>query len=289
MVPPRRYKKTARMSSGGNAPRRVLWCRRTALAEARERRHADTALPRRSTRIARRSGLIDAVTESAIIHLAPKAWPMSRVRVKITARRSDGSRVNRVQLATRAAARGHALNADVQSLSATVAAIDAKKFAEDAMKAANEAAHIHAHAEAQRLADIAAAEQSMRADVEAARATSLLDARLRFEAEHRAHARAQYRAFRIARRRNLAKLRAEAHAEDRAEAPEALEAPEGPDPDSTDYEDGVFSDYEPSIPNYSPSSHVYSVDDVEADLTPAEESDDDIQCGQPLSPIILHD
>lgn len=285
MVPPRRYKKTARMSSGGNAPRRVLWCRRTALAEARQRRHADTALPRRSTRIARRSGLIDAVTESAIVRLASETWPMSRVRVKITARRSDGSRVNRIQLATRAAARGHALNAGVQSLSATVAAIDAKKFAEDAMKAANEAAHIHAHAEAQRLADIAATEQSMRADVEAARATSLLDARLRFEAEHRARARAQYRAFRIARRR----ARAEARAEDRAEAPEALEAPEGPDPDSTDYEDGIFSDYEPSIPNYPPSSHVYSVDDVEADLTPAEESDDDIQCGQPLSPIILHD
>ena len=281
MVPPRSFKKTARMSSGGNAPRRVLGVRR-------QPRRIVAVLPRRSLRIARHTGVIDAVTESVLIHTGVQR--ARRRRHKLTGLRADGSRMNRIQLATRAVARAHALDADVQSLSATVAAFEAKKFAEDAMKAATEAAHIHAHAEAQRLADISAAEQSMRADVEAARGTSLLASRLRSISAHRSNARAQYRAFRIARRRNLAKLRTEARAEDRAEAPEALEAPEGPDPDSTDYEDGVFSDYEPSIPAYFPQSVMDLPDDIDpADLTPAVRSEDDIQCGQPLSPIVLYD
>lgn len=225
------------MSTGGNAPRRVLGVRR-------QLRRAMAVFPRRSLRIARRAGVIDAVTESVLVHAGVQR-PRRRRR-KLTARRSDGSRVNRVQLATRAAARAQALYADVQSIAAAFASVDAKKFAEAAAQAANEAAHIHAHAEAQRLAILAAAEQSMRASVEFARDAAETEIRARSEVAV------------------------------------------GPDPDETDVEDGIFSDYEPSIPNYSPLSHVYSVDDVEADLTPAEESDDDIQCGQPLSPLCIY-
>jgi hypothetical protein len=222
MVPPRFSKKTARMSTGGNAPRRVLVVRR-------QPRRMVAVLPRRSLRIARRTNVIDAVTESVLVHSGVQR-PRRR-RHKLTGLRSDGSRANRIQIATRAVAYGHALDADLQSTLALCAAIDARKAAEEAVAAAREAARVHARAEAQRLADISAAEQSMRADVERARAAAL----------------------------------------------EAREVPQGPDPDETEDEDGIFSDYEPSAP-----------EPLIIDLTLDDESDDDIQCGQPLSPLIFY-
>lgn len=269
MVPPRFSKKTARMSTGGNAPRRVLGVRR-------QPRRIVAVLPRRSLRIARHNNVIDAVTESVLIHSEAKR-PRRR-RHKLTALRPDGSRANRTQLATRAAARAYALHAGVQSACALSAFFDARNFANDAMGAAHEAARIHAQAEAQRLANVAAAEQAMRADVEHARATALLSVRLRSIAEDRARA--------------------------RAAALEAREVPVGPDPEETEVEDclsepsdveaGIFSDYEPSSPvparrasDYPPSP-IHNPRDPAASYVDLTIDDDDIECGQPLSPCVLY-
>ena len=101
MTLPRNFKMTARMSTGGNAPRRRLMGVRRPLR--RQRVGQTPAASRRSARIARCSGVIDAVTEAVILNFDLRPKRPQRVRHKITARRDDGSYMNRVQLATRAA------------------------------------------------------------------------------------------------------------------------------------------------------------------------------------------
>ena len=115
------------MSTGGNAPRRRLMGVRRPL---RCQRVGQTpATSRRSARIARRSGVIDAVTEAVILNFDLRPKRPQRVRHKITARRDDGSYMNRVQLATRAAE----LSEEAQA-AADVAVQAAARFAAQAQR-----------------------------------------------------------------------------------------------------------------------------------------------------------
>lgn len=258
VMPQRNFKKTARMSTGGNAPRRSMGVRRPS---SRQRPRLVPVTSRRSARIARHAGVIDAVTESVILNfdLRPR-----RCRYKITARRADGSFVNRRQLATRAAAMAenehkcavYASCADALSNHAAIAAAEAREAARAARSAA-----MHTSAEA------AASSAAHSARVSAS-------VMLR-QQDHRRSVNRMKDAYVNAGILLTPELCAHIDRRIKREEPAV-----GPDPDETD-DELEFSDYEPSTPSYdvnpyeNPTDEYYGI---------AEE--DDIQCEQPLSPII---
>ena len=195
---------TARMSTGGNAPRRRLMGVRRPLRRQRVGQTPSTS--RRSTRIARRSGVIDAVTEAVILNFDLRPKRPQRVRHKITARRDDGSYMNRVQLATRAA--------------------------------------------------------------DLARQESLAE-----EARITAEAAARIAAFRAV---------AEIKANELAELTEAAYYPAPASPiDLTHSDDDDDDEYEPSSPEYAPDWRIQLADEYYGI-----KEEDNVQCTQPLSPII---
>ena len=206
MTLPRNFKMTARMSTGGNAPRRRLMGVRRPL---RCQRVGQTpATSRRSARIARRSGVIDAVTEAVILNFDLRPKRPQRVRHKITARRDDGSYMNRVQLATRAA--------------------------------------------------------------ELAMQESLAE-----EARITAEAAARIAAFRAI---------AEIKANELTELTEAAYFPGPASPIDLTHSDDDDDVYEPSSPEYAPDWRIQLADRYYEYYGVAEE--DDVQCTQPLSPLI---
>lgn len=260
VMPPRSFKKTARMSTGGNAPRRSMGVRRLS---SRQRPRVVPVTSRRSARIARHAGVIDAVTESVILNfdLRPR-----RCRYKITARRADGSFVNRRQLATRAASMAenehkcavYASCADALSNHAAIAAAEARKSANDAMKSAADAASRAAVAQARKSAmDEIALNEYVEGCLSATLA-AYVNADVDITFEKYEEIRRKFTAHYIAERDGVPEVAV------------------GPDPDETD-DELEFSHYEPSSPAY--------------DVNPADEyygmaEEDDIQCEQPLSPII---
>lgn len=254
-MPPRCFKKTARMSTGGLAPHRVLATPRRVLATPRrvpaalrQPRRRAAVLPRRSARIARRYGIIDAITESVIIQL--EARSARKRRQKMTARRYDGLPVNRVQLATRAAELADAQRLANAAAAATAAAVEQARRAAATQSAARPQAD-----------DAITLDEYVRRYMAATLAAHIsVDADMTLDQynEHERFAADMY------------------HAQCLTD-----EAAIDLDPDETDTDEGIFSDYEPSSPAYRPVDQALEYYGIK--------EEDDIQCAQPLSPIINPD